>query len=91
MLASLCDLWCIMNSEVAFSALTLLIGWQEGHSAYKKMGMVEVGTGKLGWSGAQPDGCCVCLPLLIFPCIIKSRSSHLEPAHPGGLGKRAVR
>jgi len=32
----------------------------------------------------------VCLPLLIFPCTIKSRSSLLAPAHPGGPGKRAV-
>jgi len=31
---------------VAFSALTLLVGWQEGHPACKKYGgMVEVGTG----------------------------------------------
>jgi len=31
---------------VAFSALTLLVGRQEGHPAFKKMGrMVEVGTG----------------------------------------------
>jgi len=30
----------------AFSALTLLVGWQEGHPARKKYGgMVEVGTG----------------------------------------------
>jgi len=29
--------------------------------------------------------------LLIFPCIIKSRSSLLAPAHPGGPGKRAVK
>ena len=28
--------------------------------------------------------------LLIFPCTIKSRSSLLAPAHPGGPGKRAV-
>jgi len=33
----------------------------------------------------------MCLPLLIFPCIIKSRSSLLAPAHPGGPGKRAVK
>jgi len=33
----------------------------------------------------------VCLPLLIFPCTIKSRSSLLAPAHPGGPGKRAVK
>jgi len=33
----------------------------------------------------------VCLPLLISPCIIKSRSSLLAPTHPGGPGKRAVK
>jgi len=33
----------------------------------------------------------VCLPLLIFRCTIKSRSSLLAPAHPGGPGKRAVK
>jgi len=57
---------------VAFSALTLLVGQQEGHPACKNGGR---------WS--------VCLPLLIFPCTIKSRSSLLASAHPGGPGKRA--
>jgi len=33
----------------------------------------------------------VCLPLLIFPCTIKSRSSLLAPAHPDGPGKRAIK
>jgi len=33
----------------------------------------------------------VCLPLLIFPCTIKSRSSLLAPAHPGSPRKRAVK
>ena len=28
---------------------------------------------------------------VIFPCPIKSRSSLLAPAHPGGLGKSAVK
>jgi len=43
----------------AFSALTWLVGHQEGHLTRKKYGrMVEVGT---GWSGTQPDGQCVCL------------------------------
>jgi len=32
----------------------------------------------------------VCLPLLISSCTIKSRSSLLALAHPGGPGKRAV-
>jgi len=33
----------------------------------------------------------LCLPLLLFPCTIKSRSSLLAPAHPGGPGKKAVK
>ena len=33
----------------------------------------------------------MCLPLLIFPSTIKSRSSLLAPAHPGGPGNRAVK
>jgi len=32
----------------------------------------------------------VCLPVLTFPCTIKSRSSLLAPAHPGGPGKMVV-
>jgi len=39
----------------------------------------------------RPTGWSMCLPLLIFPCTIKSRSSLLAPAHPGGPGKRAVK
>jgi len=39
----------------------------------------------------RPARWSVCLPLLIFSCTIKSRSSHLAPAHPGGPGKRAVK
>ena len=38
----------------------------------------------------HPAGWSVCLPLLIFPCTIKSRSSLLAPAHRGGPGRRAV-
>jgi len=76
---------------VAFSALTLLVGRQEGHPACKK----EWG----GWwrwelvslDGVAPAGWPVCLPLLIFPCTVKSRSSLLAPAHPGGPGKKAVK
>ena len=49
------------NTLVAFSDLTLLVGRQEGHLACKNGGMVEVGTDWSGWSGAQPDGWCVCL------------------------------
>jgi len=35
-----------MDVFSAFNALTLLVGWQEGHLPCKKMrGMVKVGTG----------------------------------------------
>ena len=64
------------------------LGGRKGIRPVKNMG---------GWwwwallspDGAQPDG--RCLPLLIFPCTIKSRSSLLAPAHLGGPGKRAVK
>ena len=39
---------------------------------------------RMEWRSA---GWSVCLPLLIFPCTIKSRSSLLAPAHPVGPGK----
>jgi len=39
----------------------------------------------------RPAALSECLPLLIFPCTIKSRSSLLAPAHLGGPGKRAVK
>ena len=71
-------------------ALTLLVGRQEGHPACKKWGMVGGGHWlvRMEW---RPAGWSVCLPLLIFPCTIKSRSSLLAPAHPGGPRKRAVK
>jgi len=75
---------------VAFSALTLLVGRQEGHPICAKMGdgggrhwLVRMESRAAGWS--------VCLPLLILPCTIKSRSSLLAPAHLGGPGKRPVK
>ena len=77
------------NALVAFSALTLLVGRQEGHLAYKKW---DGGGGhwlvRMEW---RPAGWSVCLPLLIFACTMKSRSSILAPAHPGGPGKRTVK
>jgi len=43
---------------------------------------------RMEWRSA---GWSMCLPLLIFPCTVKSRSSLLAPAHPGGPGKRAIK
>jgi len=39
----------------------------------------------------RPAGWSVCLPLLISPCTVKSRSSLLALAHPGGPGERAIK
>jgi len=68
------------DSLWSFSALTLLVGRQEGHPACKKMGrwwrwqrLVRMEWRPVGWS--------VCLPLLIFPCTMKSRSSLLAQPH----------
>jgi len=44
----------------------------------------------LVWMEWRPAGG-RCLPLLIFPCTIKSRDFLLALAHPGGPGKRAVK
>ena len=43
------------------------------------------------YTECRPSGWSMCLPLLIFPCTIKSRSSLLAPAHPGSPGKMAVK
>ena len=49
------------NALVAFSALTLLVGWQEGHPACKKWGDSggEHWLVRMEWR--QLDGRCVCL------------------------------
>jgi len=68
----------------------LLVGQQEGHPARKKIG------GWWRWALVSPDGVApsqmvgvsACVNLL---CTIKSISSLLAPAHPGGPGKRAVK
>jgi len=39
----------------------------------------------------HPAGWSVCLPLLIFSCTIKTRSSVLAPADLGGPGKKAAK
>jgi len=77
-------------STDAFSALTLLVGQQEGHPACKKWGddggghwLVRMEWHSAGWS--------VCLPLQIFPCTIKSRSSLLALAHLGCPRNSAIK
>ena len=66
------------------------LGGRKGIRPVKNMG--DGGGGhwlvRMEW---RPAGWSVCLPLLIFPCTIKSRSSLLAPAYPDGPGKRAVK
>ena len=66
------------------------LGSRKGIRPVKNMG--DDGGGHwLVWMEWHPAGWSVCLPLLIFPCTIKSRSSLLAEAHPGGPGKQAVK
>jgi len=84
---------CVCMYVVAFSAWTLLVGWQEGHPVCKK----------LEWWGT---GMVICLergadlhkaqlmPLpLTVSCFSKIRIgfTFLVPAHPGSPGERAVK
>ena len=66
------------------------LGGRKGIQPVKKSG--DGGGGhwlvRMEW---RPAGWSVCLPLLIFPCTMKSRSSVLAPAHPGGCSKRAIK
>jgi len=79
--------------EFSFSALTLLVGWQEGHPAGKK----------IEWWGA---GMVICLergadlhmaqlmPLPLTVCCfnkIQIGVAFLVPADPGSPGQRAVK
>jgi len=83
-------------AHYAFSALTLLVGWQEGHPACKKTER---------W-GAGVVICLICLeqgadlhmaqlmPLpLTVSCFRKIQIcfTFLVPAHPGSPGQRAVK
>ena len=81
-----CILCVLVAPEFAFSALTLLVGRQEGHPACKK----------LEWWGA---GMFICLErgadlhmaqLMPLPLTV-SCFSFLVPAHPGSRGKGPLR
>ena len=69
----------------------LLVGRQEGHPACKKIWGDGGGRHWLVRMEWRPAGWSVCLPPLIFHCTIKSRTSLLALAHPGGPGKGAVK
>jgi len=77
----------------AFSALTLLVGWQKGHPACKKTERWGAGVviclercADLHMAQLMP------LPLTVF-CFSKIQIgfTFLVPAHPGSPGKRAIK
>ena len=92
-LSALNDIFPELPEVIAFSALTLLVGWQEGHPACKKT----------EWWGA---GMVICLErgaylhmaqLMPLPLIVSCFSeiqigfTFLVPAHPGSPGQRAIK
>ena len=71
---------------MAFGALTLLVGWQEGHPVCKKLS-----GGVLAWLSVWSE---VLMPLpLTVSCFSKIRIgfTFLVPAYPGSPGKWAVK
>jgi len=78
---------CQIHTEdmVAFTALTLLVGRQEGHPACKKHGRWW------RWALLSPNGVAPSRMVGVSafsPYTIKSRSSPLALAHPGGPRKK---
>jgi len=78
-----------VNWLCAFSALTLLVGWQEGHPACKKLS-----GGMLAWSSvwSEVQTCIWPLPLTVS-CFSKIQIgfTFLVPADPGSPGQRVVK
>ena len=81
------------NSACSFSALTLLVGWQEGHPACKKLsGEVLV------WLFVRSEvqmiciwsSWCHCQPIMSCFIIIQNGSASLMPAYRGCPGKRPL-
>jgi len=77
----------------AFSALTLLVGWQEGHQACKKLS-----GGVLAWLSVWSNvQTCIMAQLMPLPLTISCFSkiqigfSFLVPADPGSPGQSAVK
>jgi len=77
----------------AFSALTLLFGWQEGHPACKKLsGEVLAWLFCLERAADLHTAQLMPLPLTVS-CFSKIQIgfTFLVPAHPGSAGQRAVK
>ena len=79
----------------SFSALTLLVGWQEGHPACKKLSGGVLAWLSV-WSEVQICGDLHTAQLMPLPLVVSFSSkiqigfTFLVPAHLGSPGKRAV-
>ena len=84
-------LWAF--SAFAFSALTLLVGWQEGHPACKKTEQRGAGMVICLERGADLHMAQWILLPLTVSCFSKIQVgfTFLVPAHPGSPGQRAVK
>jgi len=76
-------------TKFAFSALTLLVGWQEGHRACKVDADAGICLGRgtdlhMAWLMPLP-------PTVSCFSNIKIGFTFLLPAHPGSPGQRAVK
>ena len=79
--------------RIAFSALTLLVGWQEGHLACKKTERWSAGVVICLERGADLHMAQqIPLPLTVS-CFSKIQIgfTFLVPAHPGSPGQKAVK
>ena len=80
------------SSSFAFSALTLLVGWQEGHLACKKLS-----GGVLVWLSLERGADLHMAQLMPLPLTvswfskIQTGFTFLVPAHPDIPGQRAVK
>jgi len=76
-----------------FSALTLLVGRQEGHPACKNLSGGVLAWLSI-WSKVQTciwPSCCHCYSLSLASVKIQIGFTFLVPAHPGSPGQRAVK
>jgi len=84
---------CFLVSIVifAFSALTLLVGWQEGHPACKKTKWWDAGVVICLERGADLHMALMLLPLTVS-CFSKIQTdfTFLVPAYPGSPGQRSA-
>jgi len=80
---------CMQVTVIAFSALTLLVGWQEGHLACKNWvvgcwrGYLCGARCTLAYGPADATVSCFSKIQIVF--------TFLVPSHPGSPGKRAIK